>query len=293
MSAIDASTPRPVVRSRAARARAAVVRPLLLPFAWSLAAFDVFVISWMFLGSFKTTRELLLEPFGLPREWMFVNYAEAWRAAHLGDGVLNSVILVLASGVLILVIAAPAAYALSRFGGRGSGALSVLFILGLGVPVQTMVLPLYVMFRQVGLIDSILGLVIINVGVGIPYAFFLLTAFFRSIPHEIEESAAIDGASTSYTFWRISLPLVRSGLITVFVLQAIGHWGETFFALVMLPTQETVSLSLLNFMQSMQASGARYSVLFAGLSIVVIPLLVLYIWLGSRMIEGIAQGYSK
>lgn len=280
-------------RRRASSMRSLAARAIMLPFAWSLAIFDVFVIVWMVISSFKTTRDFVLRPFGFPEQWMAINYVDAWNAAKMGEGVLNSVILVIASGVLIIAVAAPAAYALTRVRGRGTSTMSMLFIIGLGIPVQTMALPLYVIFRQMGLIDTILGLVIINVGIGIPYAFFLLTAFFRSVPREVEEAAAIDGASTGYTFWRIVLPLVRSGLITVFVLQAIGHWGETFFALVMLQTQETVSLSVLHFMQSMQASGAQYSVLFAGLSIVVLPLLVLYLFLGSRIIEGIAQGYGK
>ncbi|WP_205856390.1 carbohydrate ABC transporter permease [Phytoactinopolyspora endophytica] len=247
----------------------------------------------MLISSFKTTREVFLDPWGLPSALRWENYVEAWNSANIGEGVLNSMLLVGVSGVATIILAAPAAYALSRFGNRGSSTLTVIFVLGLGVPAQAIFIPLYIAFDRLGLINSLTSLQLIYTGTGLPFAVFLLTAFFRTLPRDIEEAAVIDGASTWYTYSRIMLPLARSGIITVFMLQAIGHWGETFFALMVLQDKHTISLALLEFMKAMQYTGARWSVLFAGLSLVVLPLIVLYVWLGSRIVEGIAAGYGK
>lgn len=283
-----------ILRGRAGRRRhLGAVHGALVPFAWGLAIFDIAVLVWMVLSSLKTTREMVLDPFGLPAQLQWGNYAEAWNSGQFGNGIVNSVILVVASGVGCILLAAPAAYALSRFKARGANALTMFFILGLGIPAQTTFLPLYVAFDRIGLVDSLTGLCLIYIGTGIPYALFLLTAFFRSLPNELEEAAALDGAGPVRTFWQIMLPMTRSGLITIFILQAIGHWGETFFALVMLQSQSTLSLSILRFTQTMQYTGNQWSVLMAGLVMVIIPLLVVYIWTGRRVIEGIGAGYSK
>lgn len=264
-----------------------------MPVAWALAVFDVGVLLWILLSSFKTTRELLFKPWGIPASFRWDNYVEAWNSANLSAGILNSVILVIGCSVASIALGAPAAYALARFKRRSAGPITVFFVLGLGIPSQAIFIPLYVMFDQIGLTDSIFGLFIIYTGLSLPFTVFLLTGFFRSLPHDLEEAAALDGLKPGATFWRIMMPLARSGLITVFVLQAITFWGETFFALTFLRDQTTISVSLLQFMKSMQYTGARWEVLFAGIVLVVLPLLIVYLWLGSRIVEGIAAGYGK
>lgn len=265
----------------------------LVPFAWLLVTADVLVIVWMILSSLKSTREMALSPWSWPTKFLWSNYTDAWVAGEFGTGVLNSVVLIVGSGVGCILLCAPAAYALSRTTSRLAGAHTIFFVIGLGIPAQTIFIPLYVVFDRAGLVDSIGGLMLIYIGTGVPYALFLLTAFFRSLPGELEEAAAIDGAGPWYTFWRIMFPLARSGLITIFILQAIGHWGETFFALVMLRHRTTLSLSLYNFAINTQYNGNKFNVLFAGLIILILPLLVIYVLLGRRIIEGIAAGYSK
>lgn len=274
-------------------ARAVGVKVILIPFAWALAAFDVFVLLWILLSSFKTTRELIFDPWGLPAAPQWENYVAAWTSANLGAGILNSVVLVVSCSVASVLLGTPAAYALARFRRPSSGPITILFVLGLGVPVQAIFIPLFVAFDRVGLIDSILGLFLIYTGLSLPFTVFLLTGFFRSLPRDLEEAAALDGLRPGATFWRIMFPLARSGLITVTVLQAIGFWGETFFAMVFLRQESTISVALMQFMKTMQYTGARWEVLFAGIALIILPLLLLYIWLGSRLIDGIAAGYSR
>lgn len=278
-------------RSRAAKST--LTKLILVPFAWALAIFDILVLLWILLSSFKTTRELIFDPWGLPESLQWQNYVEAWNSANLGEGILNSVLLVVTCSLASVALGAPAAYALSRFGRRSAGPITVLFVLGLGVPVQAIFIPLFVMFDRIGLTDSIFGLFIIYTGLSLPFTVFLLTGFFRSLPRDLEEAAALDGLKPAATFWQIMFPLARSGIITVVVLQAIGFWGETFFAMVFLRQESTISVALLQFMKTMQYTGARWEVLFAGIALIILPLLLLYIWLGSRLVDGIAAGYGK
>lgn len=273
--------------------RSVGLKVILIPFAWALAIFDIFVLLWILLSSFKTTRELIFEPWGIPASPQWQNYVEAWNSANLGAGIANSVILVVTCSLASVALGAPAAYALARFRRPSSGPITILFILGLGVPVQAIFIPLFVMFDRIGLIDSIFGLFLIYTGLSLPFTVFLLTGFFRSLPRDLEEAAALDGLKPGATFWQIMFPLARSGLITVIVLQAIGFWGETFFALVFLRRESTISVALMQFMKTMQYTGARWEVLFAGIALIILPLLLLYIWLGSRLVDGIAAGYSR
>lgn len=264
-----------------------------MPLAWSLALFDLFVIGWMALSSLKTARELVQNPWSLPAQPQWGNYTEAWTAAKFGDGVVNSLLLVGGSGIGTILLAAPAAYVLARFAWRRAGPVMIFFAVGLGIPGPAIMIPLYLGLDRLGLIDSLGGLLIVYIATNLPFSVVFMTAFFASLPQELEEAAALDGSGPYRTFWRIMFPLTRSGLFALFVLQAIGDWGETFFALSFLQDTRTISLTLLTFMQTMQYTGARWSVLLAGICIVVLPLLLLYLWMSSRIIEGIAAGYGK
>ncbi|MBT2505672.1 carbohydrate ABC transporter permease [Streptomyces sp. ISL-98] len=183
--------------------------------------------------------------------------------------------------------------ALSRLGARSAGAGTSLFAIGLGIPAHAAFLPLYQVMAPLSLVNNLRGLWLLCTATSMPFAVFFLTGFFRPLPAELEEAAALDGASPSYTFWRIMLPLARSGLITLLLLNVINHWGETFFALVFIQEQELQTLPLLGFMQQMQYNGADWGGLFAGIAVVVLPLVALYVWLGRRIIEGMTLGSGK
>ncbi|TMR31855.1 carbohydrate ABC transporter permease [Nonomuraea zeae] len=154
---------------------------------------------------------------------------------------------------------------------------------------------LFVLMERLSPVNSLFGLFLLYVAVSLPFTVFLLTGYFASLPGELEEAAAIDGASRLPTFWTIMLPLARSGLITAFTLNAIGLWNEAFLALVFVQStdKQTLPLALLGFLAKQQYSGADYGVLFAGVVIIVLPMLLLYVWLGRRIIEGMTLGAGK
>lgn len=262
---------------------------------WLVVAFDVLVLAWMVLSSVKTAREIFASPFGLPGTWRVDNWLRAWEVSEFGPAILRTIAVVAATAAGTVLIAAPAAYALSRFRTRSAGPVTSFFAMGLGIPIQAIMLPLFVAMSQIGLVNSLGGLIVVYIATSIPFAVFFLTAFFRSLPSDLEEAAAIDGASPLRTFWQIMLPLARSGIVTLLILNVIGHWSEGLLALIFLqdPSQQTLSLALLGFLTRVQYSGADWGGLFAAIGIVILPLLLIYIWLGRRIIEGMTLGSSK
>ncbi|TLF86339.1 carbohydrate ABC transporter permease [Nonomuraea sp. KC401] len=275
--------------------RADPIRTLGRVLVWAFVTFNLLVFAFLILSSFKTTTDIFRAPWGIPGSLNFANWTNAWNESGFARATLNTAGLALGASFCTLAVSAPAAYVLSRIRTRSAGPLSVFFALGLGIPAQVTVIPLFEMMSRVGLVNSLLGLFIIYTATHVPFTVFLLTGFMRSLPREIEEAAAIDGASPFRSFWQVMLPLARSGLVTVLILNIISMWNETLLGIVFLQTVEkyTVSLALLNFLSSMQFSGADYGGLFAGVCILVLPMLALYLWLWRRIIEGITLGAGK
>ncbi|MFI1092416.1 carbohydrate ABC transporter permease [Streptomyces sp. NPDC020917] len=266
-----------------------------VPLVWLFAAFNVFVALWLLLSSVKTSDAIFSSPWRLPHTLSWGNYARAWTGGQFGHAALNTVVVVGGTAAITVLLAAPAAYALSRITTRINSVLTLSFALGLGIPAQMAMLPLFVFMNRLQLVNSLFGLVVVYVATSLPFAVFFLTGFFATLPVELEEAAALDGATPLRTFWQIMLPMARGGLVTVLILNIIQHWGETVFALVFIQTtdHQTLSLALLGFLQQMQYNGADWGGLFAGVALVVLPVLACYVWLGRRIIEGMTVGSVK
>lgn len=302
MSTVDTTVPRKAPRKPKPPPAARGVSPLRVlgkVIVWLFTAFNVFVLYWLISASFKTPVEIFTQPFQLPRQWFvlgkpFRNFAYAWSQAGFGDAFITTVLLVGASAIVTVAIAAPAAYALTRLGVRGSGPMTNFFAIGMGVPFQTVIIPLFVGMAKLNLTNSLIGLFLVYVALSLPFTVFLLTGFFRSLPDEMEEAAAIDGASPFRTFTSIMLPLARGGLITALTLNAIGLWNETLLSIVFLQDNAKFTLARALFTFYGAASyQSEYGGLIAGVTIVVLPMLVLYIVLARRIITGLTLGAGK
>jgi N-acetylglucosamine transport system permease protein len=266
---------------------------------WLFTAFNLLLLYWLVAASFKTPIEIFREPFGLPVHWFKLgdplrNYQYAWNEAGFGHAFLVTVVLVAAASVSVVAVGAPAAYALSRLGVRGHGPLTNFFAIGMGVPFQTVIIPLFVAFSKINLTNSLFGLYLLYVALSLPFTVFLLTGFFRSLPAELEEQAAIDGASPTRTFATVMLPIAQGGLITALIINAIGLWNETLLAIVFLNENDkfTLARALFTFYGAAQYQS-EYGGLIAGVAIVVLPMLVLYILLARRIIGGLTLGAGK
>ncbi|WP_214321689.1 carbohydrate ABC transporter permease [Nonomuraea sediminis] len=266
---------------------------------WLFTAVNVLLLYWLIAASFKTPLEIFRDPFGLPHTWIqrgqpFRNFLYAWNQAEFGHAFLITVVLTAVASFAIVLVSAPAAYALSRLGVRGSGPLTSFIAIGMGVPIQTVIIPLFVGMAHLKLTNSLVGLFLLYVALSLPFTIFLLTGFFRTLPEELEEAAALDGASPLRTFVRITLPLARGGMITALILNAIGLWNEALLAIVFI--QDTSGFTLARALFTLYGAAtyqSEYGGLIAGVAIVVIPMLVLYIVLARRIISGLTLGAGK
>jgi N-acetylglucosamine transport system permease protein len=275
------------------------MRVIGLAVVWLFTAFNILVLYWLLAAAFKTPIEIFREPLALPRQLFvtdrpFRNFIYAWNTAEFGTAFFNTVFLVAICSVVIVLVSAPAAYALSRLGMRGAGPLTGFIAIGMGVPFQTVIIPLFIAMAKFDLTNNLFGLGVMYVALSLPFTVFLLTGFFRSLPDELEEAAAIDGASPTRTFWSIMLPLARGGLTTALILNAIGLWNETLLAIVFLQENANFTLARALFTFYNAASyQSEYGGLLAGVAIIVLPMLVLYILLARRIITGLTLGAGK
>lgn len=261
-------------------------------------AWVVFPMVWVAYSSFKDNVSIQRRPLAVPA-WAEVDggaYARAWREARFGDYVFNSLVVTGVSVALILALGAMAAYALSRFYSRWGRAAYLLFLAGLTMPVQLAMVPLFFELRSLGLLDSRLGLILVYTANGLPFAVFILAGFFRSLPRTLYEAAVIDGCSETGAFWRVMLPLARPGLVTVAIFQFIGIWKEYFFAFMIVGGADggarTLPLGLANLAITAQYRG-DYGMLFAGLVMVTLPILAVYLLLQRQLVNGITAGAVK
>ncbi len=260
--------------------------------AWSL--FTAFCVVWIVVTSFKTNREMFKNVWAMPKGVAVENYVKAWDVVKMGDYFLNSIIIVCAAVLLILVVSAPASYVLSRFSFCGRELLTNVFIAGMGIPFPLLFIPLFIILGRLRLIDTLPGLILVYTSLSIPFTVYLLTGFFRTLPTELEESATIDGASDFTIFWRVMLPLASPGILTAAIFNFMGLWNEYMLAMIFIsePDRRPLSLGLYALANSMQYTGDWVG-LFAGVVIVMVPSIILYVILSERMIEGITLGATK
>jgi ABC-type glycerol-3-phosphate transport system permease component len=207
---------------------------------------------------------------------------------------LNSVMVVIASVLIVVTVSAPAAYVLSRIPFFGSEPITYYFIAGMGLPFQLILVPLFVLLNKLSLINTLQGLTLVYIGVSIPFTVLLLTGFFRTLPVDLEDAAAIDGCSDFGIFWRVMVPLGAPGLITAAIFNFISIWNEYLLAMLLINVDKlrTLPLGVMNIRYSMQYT-ADWSALFAAVVIVIVPNFLLYIFLSDRLISGLTLGAGK
>jgi N-acetylglucosamine transport system permease protein len=259
-----------------------------------LAVWTVIVILpflWVVLSSFKTTKEILASPFGLPAHWSFDNYAHAWTDAGIRDFFLNTVIVVGASLLIVMLLGAMCAYVLARFKFPGARFIYYLMLAGLTFPIFLAIVPLFFILRNIGLLNTLPGLIMVYVAFALPFTVFFLYAFFKALPDEVYEAALMDGAGDWRAFFSIMLPMARPGMATVAIFNFLGLWNQ-FLLPVALNTDQ--SRYVLTQGMASFASQAGYAVdfgaLFAAVVITVVPVLIVYLIFQRRLEGSVSQG---
>ena len=254
----------------------------------------VLPLLWMTLTSFKSCSEIFASPWGLPTSPHFENFANAWKSAGIAHYFANSLIVTVATLIILLPIGAMAAYIFARYPFPGSKFLFGTFLGGMMFPQFLVIVPLFALMSNTHLIDTKMGLTIVYVAYSLPFTVFVLTGFFQTLPKDLDEAAMIDGCTHSRTFWQVMLPLARPGLIVVGIFNAIGLWNEYSLALVLANSEQnkTLPLGIANLAMVMHYSG-DWGALFAGLVIVMIPVLIVYWIFREKIHETMLAGAIK
>jgi len=263
------------------------------------ALWVVYPMIWLAYSSLKPDEAIFRDAFALPalNGLQFDNYARAWREARFGDYFFNSVVVTGVSVTLITGLGAMTGFALARFRHPAGQAVFWLFLAGLMIPAQLSVVPLFFELRALGLLNSRLGLIFVYTANGLPFAIFILAGFFRALPRTLYEAAVVDGCNEFLAFWHVLLPLARPGLVTVAIFQFIGVWKEYFFAFMLTSGAtgaevRTLPLGLANLAITSQYHS-DYGLLFAGLVLVTVPILVIYLALQRQIVKGVTAGALK
>jgi multiple sugar transport system permease protein len=274
-------------RRSGARRLVEVELPVLLIIAFALAPY-----AWMVLTSIKPQAELSVWPVQyLPRSATLDHYRELISRTSFSINLLNSLIIATGAAALGLGVSIPAAYAFSRFRFRGRRALMTGFLVINMFPIVLLIIPLFVMMRRLGLLDTFMGVILGHSTFAIPFAIWMLTSYFNAIPKDLDEAAEIDGASRLQAIRLVILPLLAPGVVTAGLYIFITSWNEYLFAM-MLSGQavRTVTVALQLFIGEFTI---QWGLLTAGGTLIALPVTILFLFVQRRLVGGLTAGAVK
>ncbi len=255
---------------------------------------QVYPLLWMILTSLRPAGDFASgNAFGLPGSLTLENYGRAFGMADLGRFILNSLVVTGVSSVLIVVLGMMAAYALQVLGFRGSRVVLGLFLLGIIVPVQVALVPLFINYSRIGLLNTYQSMIIPLVGFALPISVYLFVSFFQYIPKETYEAASIDGAGPYRIFFGITMPLSTNTVITVVFVNGIFIWNDFIFANTFVFDEglKTIPLGLQNYIGAM--GSVDWTATFAAVCITITPLLLVFLVMNRAIIYGLESGSTK
>jgi raffinose/stachyose/melibiose transport system permease protein len=241
------------------------------------------------LNSFKTDAEIILNPVALPKAWSINNYIKAWEEVNFPVVFGNTFLITLLSTAGIILVSSMAAYILVRSSNRISWVIYFLFVFNMVVPFQTVMIPLNVTAANLNL-KSVLGIVPIYIGLGCPLAIFMYHGFIKGVPVQIEESAAIDGASVVITFFKLVFPMLGPIHATVAILDVLWIWNDFLLPLIILPSRSTIQLAQHIFFGMYRQ---QFSLAMASLVLSAAPVVIFYLLMQKYIIKGVAAGAVK
>jgi multiple sugar transport system permease protein/raffinose/stachyose/melibiose transport system permease protein/N-acetylglucosamine transport system permease protein len=251
-------------------------------------------IVWLAYSSFKSLGSIIAQPFSLPKQLLFSNYSSAWTEGNLGRDLVNSVVVSALSLAIMMICGSLAGYAITRYT-TVRIRFGVLFFLLVGqmIPGQVIVIPLFLIIKELHLLNTYVGLALVYAALGTPFVTFLMQAYFAAVPRELFDAAAIDGHGELSTFARIALPIARPAIAATLIIQFLFVWNEFLLASVIDGTGNNVTLpvGLYNAVQGPYATA--YGIAFAGAIIALIPMVIVYALLQKHIVRGIALGAVK
>jgi len=259
---------------------------------WSLVV--VFPMVWVLVSSFKTDKEIFFSPWLPPARLMWDNFVRAWSKANIGLYLLNSLIVILLAIFFTLLFSAMAGYVLARFTFPANRLIFFAFLGGMLFPVMLALVPLFFLLDSLTILDTHFGLILVYIAYSLPFTVFFMTGFFKTLPSELLEAAIIDGASHYQLFFRIVLPLAQNGLVSMGIFNFLGMWNQYILPLVLLTSSSKYVLSQgLAFLAHQQRYQSDWSGLFAAITIVMMPTLIVYVIFQNQIQRGLTIGALK
>ena len=269
---------------------------------FTLAISIIVPVAWVFMASLKQNSEFIganVSPWSLPKEFFFQNFVVAFRDANMGTFFINSVIVTALALILLLVLALPASYALSRFNFKGRKILNMGFMAGLFVNISYIVVPIFLMLSEVDkalgmefLLNNRFVLALVYAASALPFTVYVLSGYFQTLPKGFEEAAYIDGCGYFKTMVKIMIPMAKPSIITVILFNFLSFWNEYIIAYTLMDGNDTLAMGLKNLM-AVEKTATNYGIMYAGLVIVMLPTLILYIAVQKRLTEGMTLGGLK
>lgn len=258
----------------------------------AFAAAVVLPVAWVFFSAVKSNADILKSPFAATMPPQFGNFGKAWADQDLGSSFLFSLLVTGLTLALLIPIGGMMAYALSRFKFKGSGFILGMVSLGMLFPNLLAAVPLFMSMANVGLNDTLTGLVLAYVAFSLSFTVFVLHGFFAALPEELAEAATIDGAGHWSLFLRVMVPLAKPGIWVVVILNAIGLWNEYNLAKILMLRQKTLPVGLADLIAQQQYAG-DWGAIFAGAVLVMLPVLILYLLLKEKVQQAMLAGAIK
>ena len=271
----------------------------------ALAISIIVPVAWVFMASIKENSEFYGNPWSVPKGVYFQNFIDAFEKANMGQYMLNSALVTALALIMLLVVALPASYVLARYRFRFSKFFNMMFMAGLFINVNYIVVPIFLMFvdadtvlRKIGLkdgffLDNLFVLALVYAATALPFTIYLLSGFFITIPRDYEEAAHVDGAGYFRTMIQIMMPMALPSIVTVILFNFLSFWNEYIIAMTLLTgPSKTLPVGLMQLTQA-QRAAANYGRLYAGLVVVMLPTLILYILVQKKLTQGMSLGGLK
>lgn len=269
----------------------------------TLAISIIVPVGWVFMASLKQNSEFLgadVNPWALPKQLFVQNFQVAFQQSNMGTFLMNTVIVVVLALVLLLIVALPASYALSRFDFKGKKVLALGFMAGLFINVNYIVVPIFLMLsdwnKALGtsfFLDNLVVLAVIYASNALPFTIYLLSGYFKTLPKGFEEAAYIDGCGYFKTMTKIMVPMAKPSILTVILFNFLSFWNEYIIAYTLLDKDHaTLAMGLKNIM-AVERTATNYGIMYAGLVIVMLPTLILYILVQKQLTQGMTAGGLK
>ena len=252
---------------------------VIVPFAWALVA------------STKSSREIFSEPWSPPDSPQWGNFSRAWDKG-VGDYLVNSLIVVTGGVLLTMLLGSMIAYVLARYPFRGNRAIYYLFAAGMMFPVFLAIVPLFFVVQGLGMLSTYHGLILVYVAYSLPFTVFFMHAFFRTLPTEIAEAAVVDGCSHTGVFFRVMLPMAKSGLLSIGIFNVLGQWNQFVLPQFLSPEKPVLAQGIATLLASQRYEG-DWGALFAALTVAMVPVVIVYLVFYRQVQSGLTSGTLK